>query len=517
MVSFACALQLGAAASAMSPPIRDGLPTASAPSPSAGTTQISWLSHPVRANDTVLVSGSGFAANCSARLRSADGSGQSVSLVAHCSADAASFVLPAATGHQPFPQWSVSIDGSNELVTNEPEVWWWQGDLGKDASVGGSVRVMGRSISLPPDEASEARDETDAEVAQLHAAISAGDARAAQALAGRMARRNEARASAGRSMSLQLRRAGGGGASWGAPIPAQRSSATAYHAMFPLPATVTAGAYEAQLLGPSGHAVPLVMFSTVDAPRDTTLNVRSPASGGAVIDVGAYCRVGVDCGVVGVNSSFALEAALRAAAAKGGGTVTIPRGQWYLNGTDGVVVPPNTMLRGEGMALTALYMPEQQKGEAPGPAYLRMGSPAAGPTAGAGWGLEDLAVYITHYYQGVVYCGAGEDGFSMRRVRVRANSFAMLGVPIGNPSRGRSANYTQLEVGAAVRLAGCVNYVVEDCDLYSTWARPAPNPFSVPVSAARALNATGSTTVALSLRHGGALREDCQPQQEERG
>ena len=55
-------------------------------------------------------------------------------------------------------------------------------------------------------------------------------------------------------------------------------------------------------------------------------------------------------------------------------------------------------------------------------------------------------------------------------VRLRANAFAMQGVPLGNPSRGRVANYTQLEVGAAIRFAGCVNFVVEQCDLYTTWA-----------------------------------------------
>ena len=77
-----------------------------------------------------------------------------------------------------------------------------------------------------------------------------------------------------------------------------------------------------------------------------------------------YCRVGVDCGVVGTNSSAPLLAALRAAAeASAAGrhaTVWLPRGQWYLNNTDGIVLPPNTTLRGEAMDLTALYMPEQE-------------------------------------------------------------------------------------------------------------------------------------------------------------
>lgn len=40
----------------------------------------------------------------------------------------------------------------------------------------------------------------------------------------------------------------------------------------------------------------------------------------------------------------------------------------------------------------------------------------------------------------------------------------------GSPSRGRAANYTQVEVGALVRFAGCVNFVVEENDLFGTWS-----------------------------------------------
>lgn len=76
----------------------------------------------------------------------------------------------------------------------------------------------------------------------------------------------------------------------------------------------------------------------------------------------------------------------------------------------------------------------------PDPSHL---FPGAGSTTGS-WGLSDLSIYITHFYNGFCYCGANVDGFVLRRVLLRANAFAMLGVPLGNPSRGRTANYTQL-------------------------------------------------------------------------
>ena len=40
--------------------------------------------------------------------------------------------------------------------------------------------------------------------------------------------------------------------------------------------------------------------------------------------------------------------------------VLLPRGQWYLNHSEGaLVVPPNVVLRGAATALTAVYFPEQ--------------------------------------------------------------------------------------------------------------------------------------------------------------
>ena len=401
-----------------------------APSPAAA--RVNWLSHPVRANETVLVSGA-FGADASFVLR--PGRGPSVTISAgQTDAHTASFVLPASTlasaagGEEEEVYAAWQVDGGRWL--NTPDIWWFQGDLGKAASSGGELRVFGRSLC------------------------------ANGALA---------------SPTLRLRSKGTAAAHFVKNISAEPASCDAFHAKFRLDG-VPAGTYEGDMLGGGSAAAagwaPLRMFSSAADPRDGTITVQTAGGlaralfGERVFNVAAYCTVGTDCGVVGTNSSFAVLAALRAARAAGGGTVLIPRGQWFLNHTAGALaVPPNTLLRGEAASLTAVFFPEQMMGEAPTPAYLYGDFSAA-----ASWGVEDLTVYISRYYSGVVNCGASTDGFSMRRVRVRANAFAMLGAPVGSPSRGRSANYTQPDVGAAVRLEGCTNFVIADNDIYATWA-----------------------------------------------
>ena len=91
--------------------------------------EISWLSHPVRTNATVLVAGSGFSGGKVQLRRGRGGEAEVLQLTATSVSDsAATFVLPAAAGGggDGFPSWNVSIDGSNELAVNAPEVWWWQ-------------------------------------------------------------------------------------------------------------------------------------------------------------------------------------------------------------------------------------------------------------------------------------------------------------------------------------------------------------------------------------------------------
>eukprot|EP01046_Picozoa_sp_COSAG06_P064138 COSAG06_NODE_15190_length_1091_cov_1.410282_3_plen_105_part_01 len=89
----------------------------------------------------------------------------------------------------------------------------------------------------------------------------------------------------------------------------------AYRATFPLPATIVPGTYEAELLpaggggGGGGGSVPLRMFLTPDSPRHSTITIHPAAPKTTrLVNVADYCKLGVDCGVAGTNSSFALAA-----------------------------------------------------------------------------------------------------------------------------------------------------------------------------------------------------------------
>ena len=329
---------------------------------------LNWMSQLIAANETVLLAGGGFNTSSVVQL-TRPGMPTITTNPLHVSEVALSFILPAAVSSL---SWGVTVDGSNELWLNAPEIWWWQGDLGVAASVGGQLRVFGRALAM------------------------------------------------GASLpTLRLRHIGS--QQWGAPVVA--SSASAWHATFPM--TLAPGAFEAELQGGGDAAaagwIPLVSFTAPAVPRDRLVEVRGSSRavfGQAIFDVGDFCRVGSDCGVVGTNSSWAVLRALEAAGEVGGGTVQLPRGQWYLNHSAGDLrIPPNVLLRGEATDLTAIYFPEQQKGEAPWPAYLHTTARTAGAAAPFAWAVEDLTLYISHFYEGVVHCGTDVDGFSMRRVR----------------------------------------------------------------------------------------------------
>lgn len=351
--------------------------------------EISWLSQPVRANSTVLVAGAGFGAGV-VRLRSKTTNETQSLKATSVTAGAASFVLPSG-GSVEHPCFAVSIDGSNELFVNDAEVWWYQGDLGRDASVGGALHVFGRAIAANNKNTSAAGESAAAHHQQLERAIERGDVAEAQRLAGELAgaaERQQQRLgtdpAAAVLPTLQLRLIGG---SAGPPGPAVVLRATPsatgqYRATFPLPASIAPGVYEGELRSPVGSVASLSMFSSPEAPRNTRVTVRAARSAvtAKTINVGDYCSIGFDCGVVGTNSSAPLLAAMRdAAAAVAAGaarvTVWLPRGQWYLNHSSGaVILPPNTTLQGEARDLVAVYMPEQQKHEAPFPAYFTMAS-----------------------------------------------------------------------------------------------------------------------------------------------
>eukprot|EP01043_Picozoa_sp_COSAG02_P002113 COSAG02_NODE_48_length_45421_cov_103.222100_6_plen_689_part_00 len=128
---------------------------------------------------------------------------------------------------------------------------------------------------------------------------------------------------------------------------------------------------------------------------------------------------------------------------------------WHINKTQNFLVP-------------GLFFPPPAPPPPPVPPH-----PAPSTTA---WGVENLTIYITHWYNGVFHASTQLDHefFHVRHVRVRANPWfaenpvAQVGGEPGK-TRGRSVDYAihQMQVpNACMVTANTMNFAVTDSDLY---------------------------------------------------
>ena len=299
-------------------------------------------------------------------------------------------------------------------------------------------------------------------------------------------------------------------------------NSSVFEARFELPSSLAPGEYTAELSNglssPSkGEWFPLDMFIGCDgstpscgAGRLTTVTIsKARVWPTQVFEVDCEWHKPIferPCGWVGARDTGQLDAALAKAKAAGGGIVHLPRGQYYIDGP--IVVPPNTVVRGEATDLVSIYFREQQPWEAPTPGYIHANNSAAA------WAVEDLAVYVSSFYHSVFHVGPTTVDFALRRVRVRAAAYAMLddrscGTTCGSNSRGnnvsaetlcrpcvpapffcpktihfcpqisclgnscpnnkhRFANFSHMSSGEVVMLAGNSGYSITDCDLLGT-------------------------------------------------
>ena len=152
----------------------------------------------------------------------------------------------------------------------------------------------------------------------------------------------------------------------------------------------------------------------------------------------------------GKDTDQAVRAALAKAEKNGGGVVYFPRGRYGLKGE--LVLPPGTVLRGEGMELVNLYWPDMEKT----PIQL---------ISGPRFGLEGLTLYCQNH-KNVVTDQDGSVGTFLRRVRIRANCYFMI-EDARKESRGRKGPASHRECGSAVWLRGR-NFEVTDCDIYAS-------------------------------------------------
>eukprot|EP01045_Picozoa_sp_COSAG04_P007019 COSAG04_NODE_357_length_16031_cov_6.453427_1_plen_156_part_10 len=151
-------------------------------------------------------------------------------------------------------------------------------------------------------------------------------------------------------------------------------NSSVFEARFELPSGLAPGEYTAELSNglssPSkGEWFPLDMFIGCDgstpscgAGRLTTVTIsKARVWPTQVFEVDCEWHKPIferPCGWVGARDTGQLDAALAKAKAAGGGIVHLPRGQYYIDGP--IVVPPNTVVRGEATDLVSIYFREQQ-------------------------------------------------------------------------------------------------------------------------------------------------------------
>ena len=226
----------------------------------------------------------------------------------------------------------------------------------------------------------------------------------------------------------------------------------------------------------------------------SSINVTEPKQWPSTVFTVASRQPGI-----GRNATAGVLAALAAARANGGGVVFFPRGQYFIDVP--LIVPDNTIIRGEGKDLVAIYFAQAtcpcdlvemarlysensskwghnltacRAGCTAPPAYVTSvrpcltGPPCGGAPLHPSWGIEELSLYVTSYATNIVQFQPQSNGCFVRKVRIRYNSLLCHNPgDHGKPGRGGRTAQWNAGTGQAVTLAGR-NLFVTDCDIYSS-------------------------------------------------
>ena len=375
---------------------------------------ISWVSEPVLPNQSFLL-----AASSKGGL-----SNQSVVEVRQ----GVGWVKAETTGFTPYGcvallpsdfrtrEFEIRVDNGPVFTANMARPWFLFGDRGSHATAGGWIRAVGVGIGLNPP----------ATVATL--VLQRGGAEL------RILARNT---------------------STGDGVGARHSR---WHAFFDIPSSLAPGEYDAAIASYEGSTPSkLCTFLNQDEPCLASFNVTTPGNLlPAKPDVFNLANFGAVQPGPGRDHTSAVHGALVAAKNNGGGVVYLPRGQYFVEGA--ILIPPGTVLRGEGTELVSIFFKEDNQTSAPR-AYVTSSEPAP-------WGIEHISIYVTAFANNVVQFQPETDGAFMRYVRIRYNSYFCLEPQKGSSSRGRTADW-DFSVGVAVMLAGR-NLFVTDNDIYSS-------------------------------------------------
>ena len=370
--------------------------------------QIFWASDPVRPDETVLLRGGGFGAQPAvefARLEDGDPAAANPSALKWVTlpalqpaVDALKFVVPADVRPGVFAC-RVVADGvrSAPALLNRPDVWWLQGDAETGATPGGWLRMFGKCLR--------------SEAANVRVRLTSSS---------------------------------------GAPVALNAEAADGWSLRCPVPSDLAPGNYSVRLhngqggAGAWGEADSVTI--TAPAPWPTNAySVLTPYGADAIRDMRrSLVKYGQP-----LERTDGVQAALAQAKTNGGGIVYFPAGRYHLSGP--LVLPPRTILKGEGMGLVTLWWGSGKfnldGGGDQGLAKEAEAKPPDNLISGSAFGIEDLSLYLPLEHR------TGIDGFGdvrLRRVRVRVDHLWAL-------------NGNKRPEGLIARLGR--TFEVSDCDI----------------------------------------------------
>ncbi len=309
------------------------------------------------------------------------------------------FVIPKDLGYGVYLCQLVS--GKQPVSTiriNAPDIWWIQGDEGRTATSGGRLRIFGRCMAIPSLHSStsvrvdtEPYPPSDYPIQPKHPKQSASMVCL--------------RGADGRNRYIKAR------------------SHDPWSISCDLSKELEPGSYSVMVHNGRGGEFGWVPAGSIEVKTRQAANKNVYS----VMDYyGANAKQEMlstlPKGSISVDRTDAVSSALKKAQAYGGGIVFFPAGVYTLRAP--LNIPPNTILKGEGMGLVTLWW-------GTGNMALDGGSNRRRLTAedknnppvmisGDRYGIEDLTLIMPRMYQTGVVTG---NGFRMRRVRVLVDRY----------------------------------------------------------------------------------------------
>ena len=475
-------------------------------------TTVFWVSHPTFPNETSIVSGWQFYSTSQIVVSTSTSSGASTTLVnpSFWNTSSLSFIIPSDL---PLAVYSCYIldtdskDTSNTFYINKPELWWVQGDQGSWSSNGGWLRVFGKSMYFDQTGYIKEYHETYKKIRRkfgndkelnnndFFSSLSLDDIIELQSLTLRLKQLNELIHDDAVTKPPKLRLTSVNKINKVVYLTGETINCTIWQGYFNIPSDIDLDEYTIEYSnGLNNYTVYTKLSMFVDQHNYGISSFKIDSSftfPNKVFNISDYVQSTNDIiysqknGQIGYHWDIPLSRAINAAISNGGGTIYIPRGQYYF--AKSIQVPNNTLLKGESKDLTILYFRERATSNKQPicyndkdidssvsikyPRYI-CGNYTTDDNNQVRWGLKDFTFYISSYHNTVIEVHNRTNYFIMDNVRSRVNGFyyqTSNGVHqynIFNGSRTyRWANYSIWSGLGELILVHGSNWQITNCDL----------------------------------------------------